>query len=109
MELSSQVNEPLTGRKYEFMLYPLGFNEMVQHHGLLEEKRLIEHRLIYGYYPEIVTKPREERELLNLLSDSNLYKDLLMLEQIKKPLLLSKLLKALAPQVGNVINNTLSI
>ncbi len=103
-ELSSQVNEPLTGRKYEFMLYPLSFGEMVQHHGLLEEKRLIEHRLIYGYYPEIVTKPGEEKELLKLLADSYLYKDLLMLEQIKKPLLLSKLLKALALQLGSEIN-----
>src|SRR5690606_12743203 len=37
-ELSSQINEPLTGRKYEFMLFPICFDEMVQHHGLLEEK-----------------------------------------------------------------------
>lgn len=103
-ELSSQVNEPLTGRKYEFMLYPLSFSEMVQHHGLLEEKRLIEHRMIYGYYPEIVTKPGEEEELLKLLASSYLYKDLLMLEQIKKPLLLEKLLKALALQVGSEIS-----
>jgi predicted AAA+ superfamily ATPase len=103
-ELSSQVNEPLTGRKYEFMLYPLSFGEMVEHHGLLEEKRLLEHRLIFGYYPEIVTKPGEEKELLKLLADSYLYKDLLMLEQIKKPALLEKLLKALALQVGSEIN-----
>lgn len=103
-DLSSQVNEPLTGRKYEFMLYPLGFSEMVQHHGLLQEKRLIEHRLIYGYYPEIVTKPGEESELLKLLAGSYLYKDLLMLEQIKKPLLLEKLLKALALQLGSEIS-----
>ena len=103
-ELSSQVNEPLTGRKYEFMLYPLSFSEMVQHHGLLEEKRLIEHRMIYGYYPEIVTKQGEEEELLKLLAGSYLYKDLLMLEQIKKPLLLEKLLKALALQVGSEIS-----
>ena len=103
-ELSSQVNEPLTGRKYEFMLYPLSFSEMVQHHGLLEEKRLIEHRLIYGYYPEIVTKQGEEEELLKLLASSYLYKDLLMLEQIKKPLLLEKLLKALALQIGSEIS-----
>lgn len=103
-ELSSQVNEPLTGRKYEFMLYPLSFAEMVQHHGLLEEKRLIEHRMVYGYYPEIVTKPGEEEELLKLLAGSYLYKDLLMLEQIKKPLLLEKLLKALALQVGSEIS-----
>lgn len=103
-ELSSQVNEPLTGRKYEFMLYPLSFAEMVQHHGLLEEKRLIEHRMIYGYYPEIVTKGGEEKELLKLLASSYLYKDLLMLEQVKKPLILEKLLKALALQLGNEIN-----
>ena len=103
-ELSSQVNEPLTGRKYEFMLYPLSFAEMVKHNGLLQEKRMIEHRLIYGYYPEIVTRPGEEKELLKLLADSYLYKDLLMLEQIKKPVILEKLLKALALQVGNEVS-----
>jgi predicted AAA+ superfamily ATPase len=69
-ELSSKVNEPLTGRKYEFMLYPLSFAEMMQHNGLIQEKRLIEHRLIYGAYPEIVTNPGEEQELLKLLSSS---------------------------------------
>lgn len=103
-ELSSQVNEPLIGRKYEFMLYPLCFKEMAQYHGLLEEKRLLEHRMIYGYYPEIVTRPGQEMELLKLLANSYLYKDLLNLEQIKKPALLEKLLKALALQVGNEIS-----
>jgi uncharacterized protein len=103
-ELSSQVNEPLTGRKYEFMLYPLCFKEMSLHHGLLEEKRLIEHRLVYGYYPEIVTHLGQEKELLKLLASSYLYKDLLMLEQIKKPILLEKLLKAIALQVGNEVS-----
>jgi hypothetical protein len=103
-ELSGQVNEPLTGRKYEFMLYPLSFAEMVGYHGFLNEKRLIEQRMIYGYYPEIVTKPGEERELIKLLADSYLYKDLLMLEQLKKPILLEKLLKALALQVGSEVS-----
>jgi uncharacterized protein len=103
-ELSGQVNEPLTGRKYEFMLYPLCFSEMTKYQGLLEEKRLLEHRMIYGYYPEIVTKPGEEKELLKLLANSYLYKDLLMLEQIKKPVLLEKLLRALALQVGHEVS-----
>ena len=103
-ELSSQVNEPLTGRKYEYMLYPLSFAEMVAHHGLLQEKRLLDHRLVYGCYPEIVTKPGEERRLLKLVASSYLYKDLLMLDQIKKPLILEKLVKALALQIGNEIN-----
>lgn len=103
-ELSSQVNEPLTGRKYEYMLYPLSFAELVDHHGLVQEKRMIEHRMIYGYYPEIVTKSGEEAELLKLLAGSYLYKDLLMLEQVKKPQILEKLLKALALQVGSEIS-----
>jgi predicted AAA+ superfamily ATPase len=103
-ELSSQVNEPLTGRKYEYMLYPLSFAEMVAHHGLIREKGLIEHRLVYGYYPEIVTKTDEEKTLLKLLANSYLYKDLLMLEQVKKPLLLDKLIKALALQVGSEVS-----
>jgi uncharacterized protein len=99
-ELSNRVNEPLTGRKYAFMLYPLSFAEMVEHHGFLTERKLIEYRLIYGYYPEIVSKQGEEKELLKLLAGSYLYKDLLMLEQVKKPVLLEKLLKALALQIG---------
>lgn len=103
-ELSSQVNEPLTGRKYEFMLYPLCFEEMVGHHGLLEEKRLLEHRMIYGYYPEIVTNQGQETALLKLIANSYLYKDLLNLEQIKKPVLLEKLVKALALQVGSEVS-----
>jgi hypothetical protein len=103
-ELSGQVNEPLTGRKYEFMLYPISFEEMVNHQGLLQEKRLIEHRMQFGYYPEIVTNAGEEKERLKLLAGSYLYKDLLMLEQIKKPALLEKLLKALALQLGSEVN-----
>ena len=103
-ELANKVNEPLTGRKYEFMLFPFSFAEMVKHHGLLKEKRLLDQRLIFGYYPEIVTKAGEEKELLKLLANSYLYKDLLNLEQISKPVLLEKLLKALALQVGNEVS-----
>ena len=103
-ELFGKVNEPLTGRKYELMLYPLSFGEMVAHHGLLQEKRMIEHRMVFGYYPEIVTKQGEEKELLKLLANSYLYKDVLMLEQMKKPVVLEKLLKALALQVGSEVN-----
>ena len=103
-ELANQLNEPLTGRKYEYHLYPLSFAEMVKHHGWLEEKRLLQHRLIYGYYPEIVTHPEEAPILLRLLADSYLYKDLLLLGKIKKPALLEKLVKALALQIGSEVS-----
>ena len=104
-ELAYKTNEPLTGRKYEFKLFPLSFSEMVEHHGLLTEKRLLEHRLVFGCYPEIVTSSGMETRLLKLLAGSYLYKDLLMLERVKKPSLLEKLLKALALQLGNEVSN----
>jgi len=103
-ELANKVNEPLTGRKWEFHLYPLSFSEMVNHHGFLEEKRLLSHRLVYGYYPEVVTKAGNEKEVLKQLSDSYLYKDLLMWERIQKPEKLVRLLKALSFQVGNQVS-----
>ena len=103
-ELADKTNEPLTGRKFEFLLLPLSFQEMVNHSGLLEERRLLEHRLIFGYYPEIVTNMGMETKLLKFLTESYLYKDILMLEQIKKPLILDKLLKALALQVGSEVS-----
>ncbi|MEO6940688.1 MAG: ATP-binding protein [Candidatus Kapaibacterium sp.] len=104
LEIAAKTSESLTGRKYEYFLYPLSFAEMVQHHGLLEEKRLLDRRLIYGYYPEIVTTPGEEPGLLKLLTNSYLYKDLLMLNGIHKPVLLEHILQALAQLVGSEVS-----
>jgi len=103
-ELANRLNEPLTGRKWEHHLYPISFEEMVGNHGWLEEKRLLNHRLIYGYYPEIVSHQNQAQERLRELSGSYLYKDLLMLEGIKKTAVLEKILKALALQLGNEVS-----
>jgi uncharacterized protein len=103
-DLAGKIKEPLTGRKYEYLLFPLSYQELVNDHGLLEENRYLQHRLIFGYYPEIVTKQDEEIELLTLLTDSYLFKDLFNLEKIKKPLLLEKIIRALAFQVGNEVS-----
>lgn len=103
-ELANSINEPLTGRKWEYNLYPFSFSEMVNNHGLLEEKRLLNHRLIYGYYPEIVNNPGEEELRLKQLSSSYLYKDILTWERIQKPDKMEKLVQALAFQVGNEVS-----
>ena len=95
-ELANKLNEPLTGRKWEYQLFPLSFSEMVNHHGWLEESRMIPHRLLYGYYPDVVNQPGSEKEVLKQLSDSFLYKDILLLDQVKRPESLVKLLQALA-------------
>ena len=103
-DLAGATGEPLTGRKYEYHLFPLSFGEMVEHHGLMNEKRLLEHRLIYGYYPEVVTSPGDARELLSLLTDSYLYKDVFSLGLAKKPALLERIVQALALQIGSEVS-----
>lgn len=103
-ELAGHTKEPLTGRKYEYFLYPFSFSEMADFTGLLEERRMLKHRLVFGAYPEIVIRQGEEKELLKLLAGSYLYKDILMLEGIKKPALLDKILRALALQVGSEVS-----
>lgn len=103
-ELANKINEPLTGRKWEFHLYPLSFGEMVTQTSLLEERRLLNNRLIYGYYPEIVTAQGNEQSLLKQLTNSYLYKDILTWERIQKPDKLEKLLQALAYQTAQLIS-----
>lgn len=108
-DLRNKTTEPLTGRKWQFFLYPLSFQEMVNDIGLIEEKRMIPHRLVYGYYPEVVLNTNEAKERLKLLTESYLYKDLLMYEGLRMPEKLIHLLKLLASRVGSEVNyNSLS-
>ncbi len=103
-DLSNKIQEPLTGRKVEYRMFPLSFSELVAYNGLLEEKRLLPHRLVYGCYPEVVNSVGEEREVLGELADSYLYKDILMFDKIKKSERLVKLLQALAFQMGSEVS-----
>lgn len=108
-EIKNKTNEPLTGRKWQFQLFPFSFSELVDHHGLIEEKRMIAVRLLYGSYPEIVLNQGQEKDRLKLLVESYLYKDILMYEGLKMPDKLVHLLKLLAFRIGTEINyNNLS-
>lgn len=103
-QLAKGVKESLTGRKREFRMFPITFKEMANHTNLLEEMRMIPHRMVYGYYPEVVTSPGEEREVLRELSSNYLYKDVLTLDNISKPDKIVKLLQALAYQIGEQVS-----
>ena len=104
-ELSNVINEPLTGRKYEFNLYPFSMRELSKEFGWIEANRLLQERIIYGMYPEIVVNPAEKKNLLKEITRSYLFKDILSYEGIRKPEILEKLIMALAAQVGNEVSN----
>ena len=101
LDLANKTAEALTGRKFEWTLLPLSFEERASATSPLEEIRELERRLIFGCYPEIVTHPGDETERLRLLASSYLFRDTLEIGGIRRPDLLVKLLRALALQVGS--------
>jgi predicted AAA+ superfamily ATPase len=103
-ELADKIKEALTGRKWEYSLFPLSFAEMAKHTNMPTEDSMITHRLVYGYYPEVVSNPGEEKEILSTLASDYLYKDILKIESIKKTDKLIRLLRALALQVGSQVS-----
>ncbi|MEO6130647.1 MAG: ATP-binding protein [Saprospiraceae bacterium] len=104
LELANTINEPLTGRKFEFLLLPFSTLELVNHFGRLETERQLEQRLIFGFYPDLVLHPSEARERLSELVTSYLYKDIFTYQDIRRPGLLPDLLEAIARQVGNEVS-----
>ncbi|MBC6109647.1 ATP-binding protein [Pedobacter fastidiosus] len=104
LELATGIKEPLTGRKFEYNLFPFSLSELANHNSLLAEEQALEKRLIYGSYPDAINYPSEEKELLLNLTNSYLFKDILSLTNIRKPLQLEKLVQALALQIGNEVS-----
>lgn len=104
LELNNEIKEPLTGRKYEFNLFPFTFNELAGHHQIFKENQLLEQRLIYGSYPEIINRPEEARISLISLTNSYLFRDMLSFNEIRKPILVEKLVEALALQIGSEVS-----
>lgn len=103
-EIRNSLSESLTGRKWEYLMFPVTWLELENYVGYVKAIQQLELRLLYGMYPEIITHPSEEKERLKQLIDSYLYKDILAYSNIKKPGVLEKLLQALALQIGSEVS-----
>ncbi|MBO4870883.1 MAG: ATP-binding protein [Muribaculaceae bacterium] len=99
-DLADEINEPATGRLIEFNLYPLSLPELASSTSQIEEQRMLETRMIYGLYPEVVTNPEYARETLMNLTNNYLYRDAFTFHGMRKPDALIKLVRALALQIG---------
>lgn len=99
-ELSGNMEEPLTGRKWSFELYPVSWEEWEAHVGTLQAEQDLDDRLVHGFYPDVLSSEGEEKETLKELVNSYLYKDLLLYAGIRKSDVIEKLVRALAFQVG---------
>ncbi len=103
-DLGNVLNEPLTGRKWEYELFPISWEEYENKIGYIKSEQQIENRLLYGFYPDVINNQGNERETLKNLLNSYLYRDILAFSDIRKPEVLEKLLQALALQMGSEVN-----
>lgn len=103
-DLSTEINEPLTGRKWEYELLPISWEEFEDKHGYVISEQLLETRLLFGFYPDVLNNPGEEKEILRQLVNSYLYRDILAYSRIRKPEVLEKLVQSLALQIGSEVN-----
>ena len=104
LDLHSKINEPLTGRKIEYHLFPISTSELYAAKGLITTSEMLETRLIYGSYPDVLFGSLPPEKALTELTESYLYKDILDLEGMRKPAVLQKLLVALALQIGSEVS-----
>lgn len=104
LDLANLINEPLTGRKFEYQLFPLSFKEIADHFGYLEAKNNLANYLVFGTYPDVINHPGEEPEILNNLVTSYLFKDIFLYQDIRKPEFIQQLLEALALQCGSEVS-----
>ena len=103
-ELSSRIEEPLTGRKREFRLYPFSLTELGQMYSPVEVGRLVERCLIYGLYPEVINAPETAAAALREIARSYLYKDVLAFQQIRNAEALERLVQSVALQIGSEVS-----
>lgn len=103
-DLGNRLNEPLTGRKWEYELFPISWEEFEGNVGMVKSEQQVENRLLYGFYPDVLNNPGKEKIILKTLVNSYLFRDVLAFRDLKKPEVLDKLLQALALQLGSEVN-----
>lgn len=105
-DLANEVNEPLTGRNFEFWLFPLTVGELFAKDQKIEAQRKLESLLVFGSYPDVYQlESREQKsERIKYLASNYLYKDILKFNNIKNSEVVLKLLQALALQIGSEVS-----
>ncbi|PIR45118.1 MAG: ATPase [Candidatus Vogelbacteria bacterium CG10_big_fil_rev_8_21_14_0_10_51_16] len=102
-DLANSIVEPLTGRNIPFTLFPISYGEFASTVGEIEARRLLEHRVIHGMYPSVIASPAPDQEVKRLCNDY-LFKDVLRLDTVRKPLVVEQLARLLAMQVGSEVS-----
>jgi hypothetical protein len=107
-ELANRTDESLTGRKRVYSLYTISQLELNIESAKSELRSNLENYLIYGTYPEVITKQKnsDKEFIVKMITNSYLIKDILEFNRVKNSLTIYKLLKLLAFQIGSEVSTT---
>ncbi len=105
-KLSGQLGEPLTGRKNTLNMFPISMLELKSLYNNFELKANLENCLVFGNYPKVVTstKKNDKIRIIQEITNSYLFKDILELDKIKNSRVLFNLLRLLAFQIGSEVS-----
>lgn len=103
-DLANKINEPLTGRSFEFTLYPLSLSEINKSIKCTESDILELMRT--GSYPNIVAESSKllKESILKNITTNYLYKDIYIYESIRNPQIFEDIIKMLAMQIGQLVS-----
>lgn len=105
-DLANTIIEPLTGRNISFWLYPFSARELQAVYSAVEMKRVLETFLLYGTYPAVLKAPsiEEKQTSVSYITNNYLYKDIFKFQGLKASTVVTKLLQALALQIGSEVS-----
>lgn len=105
-DLNNKAGEPLVGRSFTYYLFPFSQQELSAEENLLETRRKLEQRLIFGTYPEVELMESNEDKITYLkdMVNSYLLKDILAVEGIRNSAKMKDLLRLIAFQMGNEVS-----
>lgn len=108
LDLASQTREALTGRAWVHTLFPIAFAELAPDHTPYEMAQQLEARLRFGSYPALfnIENTAAQRDYVQTLTTSYLYKDILEIANIKHASKIHDLLQLLAYQIGQEVSIT---
>lgn len=109
-DLANKINEPMTGRIFEFTLLPLSLLEISKSKNITPLD--LHQYMLYGSYPAVVAENSVDmkKTILKNIATQYLYKDVFIFEAIRNPRAFEDLLKLLALQIGSPVSlNELAI
>lgn len=103
-DLANKINEPMTGRIFEFTLLPLSLLEISMSKRITADD-LFQY-MLYGTYPAVVAENSLEikKTILKNIATQYLYKDVFIFQAIRNPRVFEDLIKLLALQIGSLVS-----